>query len=97
VQSQADQAFVNNLDDIRLIHAQTRVSGSATASNPCRANSAVSISGPVFWPTRCGPFGNLPKHIGFNRLDKHGWFHRICLLDEYLFMTGITGAIPVPA
>jgi hypothetical protein len=84
VQSQADQAFVNNLDDIASSMLR-RASVGLLPPQPLQGKLSGVYFRPRFLANPLWPIGNLPKHIGFHRLVKHGWFHRICLLDEYLF------------
>ena len=83
-QSGADHAFVNNLDEF----ASSMFRRAAVGRLPPRQLKG-KLSGiyfrPRFLANPIWPMGNLPKQIGFDRLAKGGWFHRICLMDEYLF------------
>ena len=83
IQSRADQAFVNNLDDI----ASSMFRRAALGLYPPPALKG-KLSGVYFRPRFLAnarwPLGNIPKKAGFRRLMRQGWFHSICLLDEYL-------------
>ncbi|MEE4112767.1 MAG: glycosyltransferase, partial [Desulfobacteraceae bacterium] len=82
-QSQAQQVFINNLDDI----ASSMLRRAAVGMYPPHLLKG-KLSGVYFRPRFLAnplwPLGNIPKQIGFSRLIGQGWFHRICLVDEYL-------------
>ena len=84
VQSQADQVFVNNLDDIASSMLRRAAVG-LFPPRPLRGKLSGVYFRPRFLANPLWPVGNIPKQIGFSRLAKRGWFHRVCLLDEYLF------------
>jgi glycosyltransferase involved in cell wall biosynthesis len=83
-QSHADHAFVNNLDDIASSMLRR-------ASVGCYPPTVLKgkISGVYFRPRFLAnakwPPGNFIKNVGFHRLMRRDWFHRICLMDEYLY------------
>jgi len=89
VQSRAEHAFVNNLDDV----ASTMFRRAAVGFYP-PAVLKGKISGVYFRPRFLAnaywPMGNILKMSGFRRLMRNGWFHRICLVDEYLFQKHAT-------
>ncbi len=84
VQSQADQAFVNNLDDIASSMLR-RASVGVLPPRPLQGKLSGVYFRPRFLANPLWPVGNILKQIGFNRLAKGGWYHRVCLLDEYLY------------
>ena len=83
-ESRADHAFVNNLDDI----ASRMLRRAAFGKFPPIALKG-RISGVYFRPRFLGPsswsINTMLKGIGFRRLISQGWFHCICLLDEYIY------------
>ena len=84
VQSQADQAFVNNLDDIASSMLR-RASVGVLPPRPLKGKLSGVYFRPRFLANPLWPVGNILKRIGFSRLAKRGWFHRVCLVDEYLY------------
>lgn len=84
VKSRADHAFVNNLDDIASSMLR-RASMGLLPPQPLKGRLSGVYFRPRFLANPLWPMGNIPKQIGFIRLVQNGWFHRICLLDEYLY------------
>lgn len=81
---QADHALANNLDEFASSMLRQASVGRMPPPSLKGKLSGVYFR-PRFLANPFWPLGNLPKQIGFNRLTSRGWFHRICLLDEYLF------------
>ncbi len=83
-QSHAEHSFVNNLDDI----ASSMFRRAALGIYPPPVLKG-KISGVYFRPRFLAnpywPMGNLVKKAGFDRLMRHGWFHKVCLVDEYIY------------
>lgn len=84
VQSQSDHVFANNLDDIVSSMLRRSALGLFPPA-PLKGKISGVYFRPRFLANTMWPVGNIPKHIGFNRLANGGWFHRVCLLDEYLY------------
>jgi glycosyltransferase involved in cell wall biosynthesis len=84
--SGADHAFVNNLDDI----ASAMLRRAAWGLRPPRRLKG-RLSGVYFRPrfltASRWSLDTKVKAAGFRRLVEEGWFHRICLLDEYVYQT----------
>ncbi|MEJ2039793.1 MAG: glycosyltransferase [Desulfosarcinaceae bacterium] len=83
IQSRADQAFVNNLDDIASSMFRRAALGLYPPPGLKGKLSGVYFR-PRFLANARWPLGNIPKKAGFRRLMRQSWFHSICLLDEYL-------------
>lgn len=83
VESRADQAFVNNLDDIASSMFRRAAMG-IMPPRPLKGRLSGIYFRPRFLANAAWPPGNLLKLTGFRRLVRQGWFHRICLLDEFL-------------
>ncbi len=82
-QSQAQHVFINNLDDLASSLLRRAAVG-VYPPHPLKGKLSGVYFRPRFLANSLWPMGNIVKHIGFNRLAEQGWFHRICLVDEYL-------------
>jgi hypothetical protein len=82
-QSGADHAFVNNLDEFASSMLRRAAVG-WLPPDPLKGKLSGVYFRPRFLKNPWRPMGNIFKTLGFNRLTGAGWFHRICLLDEYL-------------
>lgn len=82
--SGAQEAFVNNLDDI-VSHC---LRAAAVGIYPPRLLQG-RLSGVYFRPrflkNASWPPGNIIKAAGFQKLCRRGWFKHIFMLDEYMF------------
>ena len=83
-QSGADHAFINNLDEFASSMLRRAALG-RLPPGPLKGRLSGVYFRPRFLQNRWWPIGNIPKQAGFARLANAGWFHRICLLDEYLW------------
>lgn len=83
MQSQANHAFVNNLDEFASAMLRRAAIG-MRPPGPLKGQLSGVYFRPRFLANPFWPVSNLPKWIGFKRLAAENWFHRICLLDEYL-------------
>ncbi len=83
IRSGAEQTFVNNLDEFASSMLRRAAVGRLPPDSLKGKLSGVYFR-PRFLENPWRPIGNIPKTLGFNRLAMAGWFHRICLLDEYL-------------
>ncbi len=83
-QSGAAEVFMNNFDEI----ASACLRRAAIGIYPPKALQG-RLSGVYFRPRFLEnpylPPGNFIKHIGFQKLCRHGWLNHIFLMDEYLF------------
>jgi glycosyltransferase involved in cell wall biosynthesis len=81
--SGAEHVFVNNLDEFASSMLRRAALG-WLPPGPLKGRLSGVYFRPRFLANRWWPIGNIFKTLGFNRLANTGWFHRICLLDEYL-------------
>jgi glycosyltransferase involved in cell wall biosynthesis len=83
-ESGASHVFVNNLDDI----ASKMLRRAAWGLRPPQVLKG-RLSGiyfrPRFLTKSSWSINTWLKKVGFRKLVEEGWFHRICLLDEYLY------------
>ena len=81
--SGAEHAFMNNLDDIAS--SITRRAAIGLLPPPVLKGRLSGVYfRPRFLAAMRWPLGNRIKLTGFRRLARQGWFHKICLVDEYL-------------
>ena len=85
-ESGAQEAFVNNLDDIASYCLRCASIGIYPPKLLQGHLSGVYFR-PRFLVNPTWPPGNIIKAIGFRRLCRHNWFKNIFLMDEYLFAT----------
>ncbi|MGA9179030.1 MAG: hypothetical protein WBZ05_17440, partial [Desulfobacterales bacterium] len=83
-ESEAQEVFVNNLDDI-VSHCLRRASVGIFPPKILQGRVSGVYFRPRFLLNPVWPPGNLVKTIGFTRLLKKRWFKNIYLMDEYLF------------
>lgn len=83
-ESGAQEAFVNNLDDIAS-HCLRCASIGIYPPKPLQGHLSGVYFRPRFLANPTWPPGNIVKAIGFRRLCLQHWFKNIFLMDEYLF------------
>lgn len=83
-ESNAQEVFVNNLDDI-VSHCLRRASVGIFPPKLLQGRISGVYFRPRFLLNPVWPPGNIIKTIGFTRLVKNQWFKNIYLMDEYLF------------
>jgi glycosyltransferase involved in cell wall biosynthesis len=83
-ESEAQEVFVNNLDDI-VSHCLRQSSVGIFPPKILQGRVSGVYFRPRFLLNPVWPPGNFIKTIGFTRLIKKHWFKNIYLMDEYLF------------